>query len=103
MNLQDYQEFTRTTAIYPKNEALKYLGLGLTSEAGEVAGKIKKMIRDGGLDTVATIDELGDVLWYVTRLCDELGFTLADVFSKNHIKLSSRKERNVLKGSGDVR
>jgi len=103
MQANDYQEWTRTTAIYPKDTALTYLGLGLASEAGEVTGKISKMIRDGGLNVLDTLDEVGDVLWYCARIVDELGFNLEDVLEKNCVKLTSRLERGTLSGSGDKR
>ncbi len=103
MQANDYQLWTKTTAIYPKDSALLYLSLGLASEAGEVAGKFKKMIRDGGYDAVGTLDEIGDVLWYCARLCDEMGFRLEDCMQRNHDKLNSRKERGTLSGSGDTR
>lgn len=103
MNLSAYQKLTRETAIYPKNQAIPYLALGLTSEAGEVAGKIKKQIRDGGVEVMGTIDEIGDVFWYLARLCDELGFDAEDVLQRNWAKLSDRKERGVIGGSGDKR
>lgn len=77
--------------------------MGLTSEAGEVAGKIKKQIRDGGVEVIGTIDEIGDVFWYLVRLCDELGFDAEDVLQRNWAKLSDRKERGVIGGSGDKR
>ena len=103
MNLSAYQKLTRETAIYPKNLAIPYLALGLTSEAGEVAGKIKKQIRDGGVEVMGTIDEIGDVFWYLARLCDELNFDAEDVLQRNWAKLSDRKERGVIGGSGDKR
>jgi len=103
MQLNAYQKLTRETAIYPKEQAVTYLALGLTSEAGEVAGKIKKKIRDGGVDVMSTIDEIGDVFWYCARLCDELGFDAENVLQRNIQKLMDRKERNVLGGSGDKR
>ncbi len=103
MNLTDYRLFTRTTAIYPKPQALEYLALGLCSEAGEVAGKIKKQIRDGGGDNEALSQEIGDVFWYLVRLCDEIGYGPVQILAKNAEKLSSRKERGVLGGSGDTR
>ena len=99
MNANEYQNWTRTTAIYPKDRALEYLGLGLTSEAGEVAGKLKKRIRDGGVDVMSLIDEIGDVYWYLARLCDEIGFSTESVLKRNFDKL----DRNVIKGSGDNR
>lgn len=103
MNANEYQNWTRTTAIYPKDRALEYLGLGLTSEAGEVAGKLKKRIRDGGVDVMSLIDEIGDVYWYLARLCDEIGFSTESVLKRNFDKLEDRKNRNVIKGSGDNR
>ena len=107
MNNEAYLEFTRTTAIYPKDRELEYLALGLTSEAGEVAGKIKKIIRDHKEVTPAVkgaiIDELSDCIWYTVRLCDALGINLTDLINHNHAKLSSRKERGVISDDGDNR
>lgn len=103
MQLNTYQEATRETAIYPKEQALVYLTLGLTSEAGEVAGKVKKMIRDGGINVMDTIDEIGDVFYYLARLCDELNISAEEVLQKNITKLLDRKARGVLGGSGDKR
>ena len=103
MNANEYQNWTRTTAIYPKDRALDYLGLGLTSEAGEVAGKLKKRLRDGGINVLSLIDEIGDVYWYLARLCDEIGFSTETVLQRNFDKLEDRKNRNVIGGSGDKR
>lgn len=106
MNFNEYQEFTRTTAIYPKTVAIPYLTAGLAEEAGEVAGKYKKSIRDNWPEQQfkeAALAELGDVLWYLARYADELGYNLDYVAEVNKGKLTSRKERNVLQGSGDTR
>lgn len=103
MLLSNYTEFTRTTAIYPKEQALEYLGLGLVSEAGEVAGKLKKRIRDGAMDVDALAAEIGDVYWYLSRLCDEIGIAPGTILRQNMEKLSSRKERGTIGGSGDIR
>lgn len=101
---EDYFEFTSTTAIYPNTEANSYLVLGLVGEAGEVAEKTKKVLRDGTpMDRELLKLELGDVLWYLTRLCDEYGFTLREVAQANADKLDSRRVRGVLGGSGDTR
>lgn len=83
--------------------ALAYLALGLNGEAGEVAEHIKKYIRDSHVDTGAVIKELGDTLWYLARLADELGYTLEEVAELNLLKLADRKERGVIGGSGDER
>lgn len=102
-NFDAYQDFTDSTAIYPPEKGLEYTALGLASEAGEFAGKVKKMIRDKTYDTEAMIAELGDVLWYVARAAAELDVHLSDVAKDNVEKLKSRMERGKLKGSGDKR
>lgn len=98
-----YRDFTRTVAVYPKHMEVPYLALGLAGEAGEVADKIKKEIRDGGYLTAEIIKELGDVLWYLTRLGDAHNTTLQEMAEINKDKLSSRKDRDKLSGSGDNR
>ena len=112
-DLDRYQEFTRTTAIYPTdasrvNIGLVYCGLKLAGEAGEVAEKIGKAIRDnsGMIDEPrreALVLELGDVLWYVARLADELGVAMSQITARNIDKLSARKLAGKLGGSGDLR
>ena len=112
MDLNTYQQEAVKTAIYPGARtgsitALAYLGLGL-GEAGEVQGKIKKIIRDeGGVITdearVGIMKELGDVLWYVALISEELDINLDDVASANIAKLADRHGRGVLGGSGDER
>lgn len=106
MDIQQYQLFTRKTAIYPQETALEYLTLGLASESGEVAGVVKKYIRqDYDLDTAKEklTKELGDVMWYWARLCDELGLNPEDVMTQNMEKLTHRQSQNTLKGDGDDR
>lgn len=108
-----YQEWTRETAKYPKGVAefepsVAYLALGLAGEAGEVANKYKKVIRDksGIIDSDGKKDlvsELGDVLWYVARLADELGYSLEAVATLNIDKLQGRVVRGTIGGSGDYR
>jgi NTP pyrophosphatase (non-canonical NTP hydrolase) len=103
MTLNSYQIWTRTTAIYPPQEALEYLALGLSEETGEVAGKISKYIRDGTFNDEALLKEIGDVFWYLCRLADELGVDCEDILQRNKEKLESRLARGVLGGSGDTR
>lgn len=108
MKANDYQAWSKKTAIYPKDESLSYIILGLLSEAGEVAGKYKKCIRDDGCILTddrrnQMIDETGDIFWYLARLAEELGTTIEDILQKNHDKLEDRLARNVIKGSGDNR
>ncbi len=108
MDIKTYQEWTEKTAIYPKDAGIAYTILGLAGEAGEVAGKYKKVIRDNnGVLTEdrkdQLIDELGDVLWYCARLAEELGISLEEVLQRNHDKLEDRLARNVIQGSGDKR
>ncbi len=98
-----YQDFTDETAIYPPEKALEYTALGLASEAGEFAGKVKKAIRDNNYDFDAMLAELGDVLWYVAQAAAALDVHLSDVAKENVEKLKSRKARDVIKGDGDDR
>jgi NTP pyrophosphatase (non-canonical NTP hydrolase) len=109
MTFRDYQNMATTTAIYPnKGNNITYTVLGLAGEAGEVAEKVKKVIRDknGVLDQEtknAIAKELGDVLWYVSAVSTEIGFDLGDVAQRNIDKLFKRKEKGCLQGSGDDR
>ena len=98
-----YENYASQTAIFPKEKALEYLALGLTSEAGEVAGKVKKLIRDGKGDKKAIASEIGDVLWYCAMMAKEVGVPLNEIMKENLRKLHSRKERGTLSGSGDER
>jgi len=106
MQLDEYQERTEETAVYPSENAIEYLALGLNDEAGEVAGAYKKYLRgDYDPDELrARIEgEAGDVLWYWARLLDELDITASDVMEKNADKLFDRQERGVIRGDGDNR
>ena len=103
MTADFYEERASLTAIYPKEKALEYLALGLTSEAGEVAGKVKKLIREGKGDKKAIASEIGDVLWYCAMLAKETKVSLNDIMKDNLKKLYIRKERGTLQGSGDNR
>ncbi|OGZ97461.1 MAG: hypothetical protein A3I44_06190 [Candidatus Sungbacteria bacterium RIFCSPLOWO2_02_FULL_51_17] len=109
MTFEEYQHKSRKTALYP-NSGSNYIypTLGLADEAGEVVGKVKKVIRDhGGVmndghkEEIAK--ELGDVLWYVSQIATELNLSLKAVAVGNIEKLYSRLERGVLGGSGDNR
>lgn len=110
MQLNEYQERIAEFAIYPESDSgspneLTYLALGLGGEAGEVLEKTKKLVRDGTVNfhTDEVAKELGDVLWYLARYANAIGFNLNDIAEMNVNKLASRKERNVLSGSGDNR
>ncbi|MCK9393844.1 MAG: nucleoside triphosphate pyrophosphohydrolase family protein [Candidatus Paceibacterota bacterium] len=109
MTFQEYQDEARKTAIYPNIDSnFIYPTLGLVGEAGEVAEKIKKVIRDDNYQIsdekrIELGKELGDVLWYIANLSKELGLSLEDVAGRNLEKLKSRQQRNELGGSGDNR
>ena len=103
MRFDDYQSSALTTAIYPAQAQIIYPAMGMCAEAGEVANKVKKIIRDGKMDREAIADELGDVLWYVAVLASDLGYSLSDIAEKNISKLIGRKERGTLAGNGDNR
>lgn len=103
MRFDDYQTSARSTAIYPQNAQIVYPAMGLAAEAGEVANKVKKIIRDGKMDRQAIADELGDVLWYVAVLAYDLDYTLSEIAENNIAKLIGRKERGTIAGNGDNR
>ena len=107
-DLDMYQQVAKTTAIYPREQAIIYPTLGLTGEAGEVANKVKKIIRDDGNKIneglVQEISaEIGDCLWYISVLADDIGCKLSDIANANLIKLANRKEKGTIHGSGDKR
>ncbi|MDE6367155.1 MAG: nucleoside triphosphate pyrophosphohydrolase family protein [Muribaculaceae bacterium] len=108
MTLDEYQSAALKTAIYPSEMSIVYPTLGLTGEAGEVADKVKKTIRDNGgrfsderRRQIAL--ELGDVMWYAATLARDLGYSLDDIAAMNIDKIASRVERGVLHGAGDNR
>lgn len=111
MNFNEYQDFTNETAKYAGQRTvagLVYATLGLAGEAGELANKVKKIIRDAnGVLTeeirLALLDEGGDCQWYLARIATELNALLEDMASGNVAKLKGRKERGTLHGSGDNR
>jgi NTP pyrophosphatase (non-canonical NTP hydrolase) len=111
MDLNAYQKQAATSAIYPgrgSNMGLAYTVLGLAGEAGEIANKVKKIIRDDGsvanpIRREEIIAELGDVLWYVAMIATELEANLSGIGTDNLLKLANRKKKGTLRGSGDNR
>ena len=109
MELNDYQRLAKETAVYPTlGHAIVYPALGLAGEAGEVAEKVKKAMRDDNLFITEERKqqlkkELGDVLWYVSETARQAGLTLEEIATHNYAKLKDRKERNVINGHGDER
>lgn len=109
LDFNAYQEAAaRTSAVIATDHPIVYPTLGLANEAGEVAGKVKKIFRDRqghitDADREALALELGDVLWYLSELCTKLGIRLEDVAAGNIAKLADRASRGVLTGEGDRR
>jgi len=109
MNFSDYQTKSRATAKYPAiGHGVIYPTLGLTNEAGEVAGKIKKVFRDrdgviGEAEREALKSELGDVLWYLSQVATELDLSLDEIAEYNIHKLLDRQARGKIQGDGDNR
>jgi len=104
----EYQNVSKETAIYPHNVKVLYPALGLTGEAGEVANKVKKVVRDGVAkmpdDWKEQIGaEIGDVLWYCSALASDLNISLSECAMKNRDKLQSRMKRGKISGTGDKR
>ena len=91
-----YLDFTRKTAKYPKRREKEYLMIGLMNEAGEVGGAYKKEIRDRVDNTDLIIDELGDVLWYLQRLCDVYDIKISELMVNNMDKLFNRLSKEQL-------
>ena len=103
MDMEEYQKTAAETAIYSSSHAVIYPALGLAAEAGEVANKVKKILRDGDFDRKAIADEIGDCLWYIAALCRDLNISMNDVAKTNLFKLQDRQKRGVISGSGDNR
>ena len=107
-DLDMYQKVALTTAIYPREQAIIYPTLGLTGEAGEVANKVKKIIRDGSDKNDDSLvseikSEIGDCLWYIAVLASDFNIKLSDIASSNLEKLEKRKQKGTIHGSGDDR
>jgi NTP pyrophosphatase (non-canonical NTP hydrolase) len=114
MTFDEYEQQSKKTAIYPGSgspEGFLYVTLGLCGESGEVAEKVKKLIRGGELEKLASnlelkesvAKELGDILWYIAASSRELGFPLSRIARMNLDKLEDRQQREVLHGEGDSR
>ncbi len=109
VDFREYQEKAKLTAKYPViGHAVIYPTLGLTNEAGEVSGKIKKIFRDkegiiSESDRAALLSELGDVLWYIAQVSTELGLSLDEIAEHNIAKLLDRQARGKIHGDGDNR
>lgn len=109
MTLNEYQEKALKTAIFPRDNEIPYLALALCGEAGEVADKVKKVIRDkdknfNDQETRLNLAmEVGDCLWYLANIAKSLGFTLYEIAFLNIDKINRRKKNGTLQGSGDNR
>jgi len=109
MDFTEYQAAALETAVYPdRGKNLYYPAIGLNGEAGEVAEKVKKLMRDHGgvlTDEIAEgiAKELGDCLWYISETATQIGASLESIAKKNIEKLSSRQKRGMIHGNGDNR
>lgn len=108
MDFKTYQEKAVATAVYGAGNKIIYPALGLANEAGEVLGKIKKVLRDndGEFDLenrMKIADEIGDTLWYIAALCDDIDIDMQFIAQRNIDKLHDRQTRGVIQGSGDQR
>lgn len=107
MDFNQYQIEAMKNKVYGYGDKIIYPTLGLANEAGEVAGKVKKVLRDSGGNfeesKTKIADELGDVLWYLAAVAQDLGYDLQTIAEMNIMKLTSRRERGVIQGSGDNR
>ena len=103
VDFKSYQDMASETAVYKTEHAVIYPALGLAAEAGEVANKVKKILRDGNFNREAIADEVGDCLWYIAALCRDLNVDMKELAKNNLRKLQDRKLRGVIQGSGDKR
>ena len=108
MTIKEYSERAIATATYGLGDSIIYPTLGLNGEAGEVAEKVKKVLRDkyGVFDEEIKYDmarEIGDIIWYCNALARDIGYSLEEIMDMNIVKLESRKLRGVISGSGDNR
>jgi NTP pyrophosphatase (non-canonical NTP hydrolase) len=107
LDFSEYQKRARMTADYPQQYKIFYPAMGLGAEVGELQNKIKKLMRGDafvkGMDKEDLASEMGDILWYVAILSEDLGLDLEEVAVKNIAKLADRKKRGVIKSSGDNR
>lgn len=109
MTFKDYNEKSSEVLLYPKGvAAVMYLALGVNGEAGELGEKVKKVYRDseGVFDEHAKLEvqkEIGDVMWYLNRISEELGFTLEQAAELNLVKIQDRIARDMVHGEGDNR
>lgn len=108
MNTEEYSKRALVNATYGVGNAILYPTLGLAGEAGEVSEKVKKVLRDksgvfGDEEKHDIALELGDVLWYINAVANDIGYTLEEIMLLNITKIESRRLRNVIKGSGDNR
>jgi len=109
MQLNEYQDKARVYAIYPEDYRITYPALGLVGEAGEVANKVKKIMRgdvkpeDMEQKKLEVASEIGDVLWYCAALAQDIGISLSVIATQNLDKLENRKQRDAIHGDGDNR
>lgn len=106
ITIQEYQAFTPKTFLLPPEHALAYLFSGLAAEAGEVAGVYAKYVRgdfEGEVLVERASKEMGDTLYFLFQLANQLGLKVEDILLENKNKLEDRLARNVLKGDGDNR
>jgi NTP pyrophosphatase (non-canonical NTP hydrolase) len=107
MDLTEYQEFAKRTAIYPEDLKVIYPAIGMANECGEALGKIKKTIRDKNrnfnINKDEIVSELGDVLWYMSAIATDLNVDLSEIAEKNVEKILRRQEAGTIRGDGDNR
>lgn len=104
MDFKEYESFVEEMRVFPKAHKIIYPALGLAGESGEAVEKVKKWLRgDRELDKEGLLKEMGDVLYYLTALAHDVGYSLKDVMEMNVTKLSKRKKEDKIKGNGDER
>lgn len=106
ISIEEYQAFTPTTFIVPEDRAILYLETGLAAEVGEYLGHVAKFARgDFGADVLNSRirKELGDIMYFITQLCNVFEWDLRDILQENKDKLEKRMRDNKIQGDGDDR
>ncbi|MGJ5029068.1 nucleoside triphosphate pyrophosphohydrolase family protein [Bradyrhizobium sp. HKCCYLS2038] len=104
MTIDEYADWAAGVAGVepaPSTDKLSYLGLGLVGETGEVADHIKKLLRDGGLDSDGFTEELGDVIYYWACLCVASGQKPSALLAKSREKIAHRIANTAPPNGGD--
>lgn len=99
MDIEHYQKFVNKTAFFPKSSQgrnLSYLVMGIIEEVGEIFEFIVKKETFNEYILEQTIKESGDLLWYITAICNEINFSLERLMQYAKVKKNKHISNNSL-------